>query len=96
MAAPFAASVWKVDVAAGDRVVKGQSLVSLEAMKMETVLVAPCHGVVQQVLPVAGSQVVQGEALVVLGLPVETSATNPSAEELIKQLDNKELEEAGV
>ena len=96
VAAPFAASVWKVDVAAGDRVVKGQSLVSLEAMKMETVLVAPCHGVVQQVLPVAGSQVVQGEALVVLGLPVETSATNPSAEELIKQLDNKQLEEAAV
>lgn len=67
VAAPFAASVWKVDVAEGDRVVKGQPLVSLEAMKMETVLEAPCDGVVLRVLPVAGSQVVAGEAVVVLG-----------------------------
>jgi urea carboxylase len=75
VSAPFAASVWKVDVAAGDTVVKDQPLVSLEAMKMETVLVAPCDGVVQQVLPAAGSQVVQGEALVVLGPPAEGVAT---------------------
>jgi urea carboxylase len=67
VSAPFAASVWKVDVAVGDRVVKGQPLVSLEAMKMETVLEAPCDGVVERVLPLAGSQVVAGEALVVLG-----------------------------
>ncbi|MGO4584642.1 urea carboxylase [Arthrobacter sp. 2RAF6] len=66
VSAPFAASVWKVDVAAGDRVTEGQPLVSLEAMKMETVLSAPCDGVVHQVLPTAGSQVVAGEALVVL------------------------------
>lgn len=69
VAAPFAASVWKVDVAEGDLVVKGQPLVSLEAMKMETVLEAPCDGVVLRVLPVAGSQVVAGEAVVVLGGP---------------------------
>ena len=67
VSSPFAASVWKVDVAAGDTVVKGQPLVSLEAMKMETVLSAPCDGLVLQVLPLAGSQVVAGEALVVLG-----------------------------
>ena len=64
--APFAASVWKVDVKPGDRVAEGQPLVSLEAMKMETVLSAPCDGVVHQVLPTAGSQVVAGEAVVVL------------------------------
>ncbi|MEV7573523.1 urea carboxylase [Pseudarthrobacter sp. NPDC089323] len=67
VSAPFAASVWKVDVAEGDLVVKGQPLVSLEAMKMETVLEAPCDGVVLRVLPAAGSQVVAGEAVVVLG-----------------------------
>ncbi|MEV8150411.1 urea carboxylase [Arthrobacter sp. NPDC080073] len=66
VAAPFAASVWKVDIAPGDRVIQGQPLVSLEAMKMETVLSAPCDGVVQRVLPTAGAQVVAGEALVVL------------------------------
>lgn len=67
VSAPFAASVWKVDVAEGDTVVKGQPLVSLEAMKMETVLEAPCDGVVLRVLPAAGSQVVAGDAVVVLG-----------------------------
>jgi urea carboxylase len=79
VSAPFAASVWKVDVAAGDRVVKGQPLVSLEAMKMETVLSTPCDGVVHQVLPTAGSQVVAGEALVVLVAADELS--EPELEE---------------
>ena len=68
---------------------------------METVLAAPSDGVVLQVLPAAGSQVVGGEALVVLGLPAETPVTDPSEEERIGQLDNppldnKELEEAAV
>lgn len=67
VSAPFAASVWKVDVAEGDTVVKGQPLVSLEAMKMETVLEAPSDGVVLRVLPAAGSQVVAGDAVLVLG-----------------------------
>ncbi|WP_104062431.1 urea carboxylase [Arthrobacter sp. 4R501] len=90
VAAPFAASVWKVDVAPGDRVAKDQPLVSLEAMKMETVLVAPCDGVVQQVLPVAGSQVVQGEALVVIAPPADQNATGHS------DVDSDELEEAAA
>ena len=36
--APFSSSVWKVDVEVGERVVAGQALLALEAMKMETVL----------------------------------------------------------
>jgi urea carboxylase len=86
VAAPFAASVWKVDVKAGDRVVQGQPLVSLEAMKMETVLEAPCDGMVLRVLPAAGSQVVAGEAVVVLGAwDAET-----------QDVEAPELEEAAV
>ena len=87
VAAPFAASVWKVDVKAGDRVVQGQPLVSLEAMKMETVLEAPCDGVVVRVLPAAGSQVVAGEAVVVLGT-VDA--------EIRSVIEAQELEEAAV
>ncbi len=88
VSAPFAASVWKVDVNEGDRVAKGQALVSLEAMKMETVLEAPCDGVVLRVLPAAGSQVVAGEAVVVLG----GSDPEPAG----KDLEVLELEEAAV
>ncbi len=86
VSAPFAASVWKVDVAEGDRVLKGQPLVSLEAMKMETVMEAPCDGVVLRVLPAAGSQVVAGEAVVVLG----GADLEPAG------MESPELEEAAV
>jgi urea carboxylase len=65
--APFSSSVWKVDVAVGERVVAGQALVALEAMKMETVLTAPSDGVVTHVLVEAGHQVEPGTPLVVVG-----------------------------
>ncbi|NEE04154.1 urea carboxylase [Phytoactinopolyspora halotolerans] len=64
--APFVANVWKVNVAAGDPVEAGESLLALEAMKMETPVTAPRAGVVDQVLVGAGSHVVAGEPLVVL------------------------------
>ncbi|WNG87929.1 urea carboxylase [Mycobacterium sp. ITM-2016-00317] len=68
--APFASSVWKVDVAVGDRVVAGQPLLALEAMKMETVLRAPADGVVTQILVSAGHLVDPGTPLVVVGTEV--------------------------
>ncbi|GAA2514729.1 urea carboxylase [Winogradskya humida] len=65
--APFVASVWKVSVAVGDVVAAGQPLVALEAMKMETNLVAPTAGVVTALPASPGAQVAPGDALVVLG-----------------------------
>ncbi|BDX33271.1 urea carboxylase [Mycobacterium antarcticum] len=65
--APFSSSVWKVDVTVGDRVVVGQPLLALEAMKMETVVTAPADGVITQVLVEAGNQVDPGTPLVVVG-----------------------------
>lgn len=65
--APFASSVWKVDVEVGERVVAGQSLLALEAMKMETVLTAPTDGIVTHILVEAGHQVDTGAPLVVVG-----------------------------
>ena len=65
--APFSSSVWKVDVAVGERVVTGQPLLALEAMKMETVLRAPSDGVVTQILVSAGHLVTPGAPLVVVG-----------------------------
>ncbi|MDQ3402473.1 MAG: carboxyltransferase domain-containing protein, partial [Actinomycetota bacterium] len=64
--APFVATVWKVEVAEGDVVRAGQTVVALEAMKMETFVAAPAAGRVVQVLAAPGSLVAPGDALVVL------------------------------
>ncbi|HWE13881.1 MAG TPA: urea carboxylase [Solirubrobacteraceae bacterium] len=64
--APLSASVWQVDVAAGDSVSNGQRLITLEAMKMETALDSPVDGRVMDVLVGSGDQVVHGAPLIVL------------------------------
>ena len=56
--APIVATVWKIDVALGDTVVKGQQLAVLESMKMEIPLSSPAAGVVTA-LPAAIGQIVQ-------------------------------------
>ncbi|OBF46461.1 urea carboxylase [Mycolicibacterium monacense] len=71
--APFSSNVWKVDVAVGERVAAGQSLLALEAMKMETVVTAPADGVVTHVLVEAGNQVEPGTPLVILGAESDVS-----------------------
>ncbi|MGX1268910.1 5-oxoprolinase/urea amidolyase family protein [Streptomyces phaeoluteigriseus] len=72
--AEFAASVWQLDVAAGDRVTVGQPLLALEAMKMESRVQAPVDGVVAQVLARPGDQVEAGTALLVLAPAVPAPA----------------------
>ena len=59
---PMPGKIIAVEVAAGDRVTKGQKLLTLEAMKMEHTLVAPFDGTVAELSAVAGAQV-QVEAL---------------------------------
>ncbi len=61
---PMPGRIIAVEVAAGDAVVKGQKLLTLEAMKMEHTLTAPFDGVVAELNAVAGAQV-QVEALLV-------------------------------
>jgi urea carboxylase len=71
--APFTASVWQVASRPGDRVGKGDKLVSLEAMKMETVLAAPHDGIVAGVYTAPGTEVDAGQVLVSL-VPAESAA----------------------
>ena len=54
-------------VKAGDSVTKGQTLVVLEAMKMENEIPAPHDGKVLQVIVTKGSTVEAGATMVVLG-----------------------------
>ncbi|HKT86448.1 MAG TPA: acetyl/propionyl/methylcrotonyl-CoA carboxylase subunit alpha [Novosphingobium sp.] len=60
--APMPGKVIAVEVALGDRVTKGQKLLTLEAMKMEHSLAAPFDGVVAELNAETGAQV-QVEAL---------------------------------
>jgi propionyl-CoA carboxylase alpha chain len=67
--APMPGSVVSVDVAVGDTVRKGQTLVVLEAMKMEHPIGCPEDGVVSEVKVAAGDQVERGALLVVVDAP---------------------------
>lgn len=64
--AEFAASVWQLNVAAGDTVTAGQPLLALEAMKMESRVHAPMDGTVVRILTKPGAQVESGTPLLVL------------------------------
>ena len=55
--APMPGKVTSVEVSQGEKVVKGQRLLTLEAMKMEHGLVAPFDGVVAELTAKAGAQV---------------------------------------
>jgi 3-methylcrotonyl-CoA carboxylase alpha subunit len=61
---PMPGRIIAVEVAAGDKVVTGQKLVTLEAMKMEHSLVAPFDGTVAELSAETGGQVSEGTLLV--------------------------------
>ncbi len=61
--APMPGKIASVDVAPGERVTKGQRLLTLEAMKMEHGLIAPFDGVVAELGAEAGAQVGEGAVL---------------------------------
>ncbi|MET0370446.1 MAG: acetyl/propionyl/methylcrotonyl-CoA carboxylase subunit alpha [Sphingobium sp.] len=60
---PMPGRLIAVEVAPGDRVTRGQKLVTLEAMKMEHSLVAPFDGIVAELSAVEGGQVSEGALL---------------------------------
>jgi biotin carboxyl carrier protein len=60
------AVVWKIEAAAGSAVGEGDTLIVLEAMKMEIPVMAPRAGTVKSVLVEEKQQVAEGQALVIL------------------------------
>jgi 3-methylcrotonyl-CoA carboxylase alpha subunit len=61
--APMPGKVTAVDAAQGEKVAKGQRLLTLEAMKMEHALTAPFDGTVAELNAKAGAQVSEGQLL---------------------------------
>jgi len=63
---PLAGRVVSVDCSVGQEVEAGTMLVTLEAMKMNTLIPAPAAGKVTEVLVKAGDAVEEGQTLVVV------------------------------
>jgi 3-methylcrotonyl-CoA carboxylase alpha subunit len=70
LTAPMPGKVVSFSVKAGDKVVKGQALAVMDAMKMEHTIASPTDGVVQELLYHPGDQVVEGAELLKLGVAV--------------------------
>ena len=59
-------SVWKIEVAVGDHVSDGDTVVILESMKMEIPVEAEDEGTVKEIRCEEGQSVSEGDVLVVL------------------------------
>ena len=59
-------TVWKIEVAVGDTVEAGDTVVILESMKMEMPVEAEDSGVVKEIVCAEGQAVSEGDTLIVL------------------------------
>jgi acetyl-CoA carboxylase biotin carboxyl carrier protein len=59
-------TVWKIEVAVGDPVAEGDTVVILESMKMEMPIESEDDGTVAEILVEEGQSVQEGDILVVL------------------------------
>ena len=59
-------TVWKIEVAVGDAIEEGDTVVILESMKMEMPVEAEDEGTVREILVQEGQSVSEGDPLVVL------------------------------
>ena len=64
---PLPGTILDVFVNVGDAVKEGQTVVLLEAMKMENNIEADCAGTVKEVKVRKGDSVLEGDVLVVIG-----------------------------
>jgi len=64
---PLPGSVIKVHVSEGQAVKKGDTLLTLESMKMENAIMAEADGTVKQIAVTPGQNVMQDDLLIVLG-----------------------------
>jgi len=64
---PLAGKVVSIDAPVGTAVAEGQTVITLEAMKMNTTVPAPCAGTITAVHVNAGDSVEEGQALLTIG-----------------------------
>jgi acetyl-CoA carboxylase biotin carboxyl carrier protein len=64
--ADISGSVWKIEVAVGDRVSEDDTLMVLESMKMEIPVASPCAGTILSLQVGEGDSVTEGQVLAVI------------------------------
>lgn len=64
--APMAGNILTVNVKQGDQVAAGDTLLVLEAMKMENEIVSPIDGVISEVMVEANQTVESGQLLILI------------------------------
>ena len=62
-----AGSIWKIEVAVGQKVAQGDALIIIESMKMEIPVEAPAGGTVTEIRVAEGDRIDEGAIVVVLG-----------------------------
>jgi propionyl-CoA carboxylase alpha chain len=66
LTAPMNGTVIALEVPEGERVRKGQTILVIEAMKMEHRVAAPCDGVVEKLLTQPGAVVAAGQVVAIV------------------------------
>ena len=61
-----AGTVWKIEVAVGDRVAEGDTVMLIESMKMEIPVAAPCAGTINAIFVAEQQRIAEGETLAAL------------------------------
>ena len=64
--APLAGNILSIKVKAGDKIKRGDVLLTLEALKLENEIVSPCDGTVLSVNVEIGANVGTGDVLVII------------------------------
>lgn len=65
--APIPGKILSIRVGVGDKVSSGQTVATMEAMKMENNIVANADGVVKEILVQKGSDLALGDAIMIIG-----------------------------
>jgi biotin carboxyl carrier protein len=65
--APIPGRIMDVKVKFGDPVTKGQTVATMEAMKMENNIISTIDGVVQEIRVQKDSEVATGEVIMIIG-----------------------------
>ena len=63
--ADLSGNIWKIQVKAGQKVEAGETLIIVEAMKMEIHVTAPASGMVHEIVCQTGRPVSSGDPLIV-------------------------------